>query len=66
MSLQVYSSYEADNAFWVWSLSVALYLLQDSAGRSDSVYPAGLCLVAGAEFRVSLMTETEQDPQLNV
>ena len=50
----------------ILSLSVALYLLPDSAGRSDSVCPAGLCLVAGAEFRVSLMTETEQEPQLNV
>ena len=55
MSLQVYSSYEADNAFWVWSLSVALYLLPDSAGRSDSVCPAGLCLVAGAGLSLELV-----------
>ena len=55
MSLQVYSSYEADNAFWVWSLSVALYLLPDSAGRSDSVCPAGLCLVAGAGQSLELV-----------
>ena len=45
----------------IYSLSVALYLLPDSAGRFSSVCPAGLSLVAGAglkSFRVSLMTQS--------